>query len=276
MNGARLIRIGDPTDPRIANYRDIRERDLVGRQGRFVAEGRVVVRVLLTAGRFEPESLLLLENRVEGAAELIELAPSNMPVYVASAEVLDQVAGFAMHRGIVAIGKRGVAQEARALLQSLPGEALVVAAAGISNHDNMGSIFRNSAAFGADAVLLDPACCDPLYRKAIRVSVGAALKVPFAIADGLEGLIGDLLEQGFRVVALSPSGPVDISDVETGGRVALLLGTEGEGLPAEVLNRFAAVRIPIAPGFDSLNVAAASAVALHRLSTWPKPPSAAP
>lgn len=265
MTGARLTRIEDADDPRIAAYRDIRERDLVGRQGRFVAEGKVVVRVLLEAGRFEPESLLLLENRVDGAAELIALAPPALPVYVASAAVLDAVAGFAMHRGIVAIGRRGATQSAGALIASLPNEALVVAAAGIANHDNMGSIFRNAAAFGADAVLLDPGCCDPLYRKAIRVSVGAALKTPFAIADSLEEMVGALAAENFRIVALSPSGPVDIANVEAGGRAALLLGTEGEGLPRGILDRFQSVRIPIAPGFDSLNVAAASAVALHRL-----------
>jgi tRNA G18 (ribose-2'-O)-methylase SpoU len=265
MNGARLIRIDDPADPRIAAYRDIRERDLVGRQGRFVAEGRVVVRVLLTAGRFQPESMLLLENRVDGAAELIDLAPPEMPIYVASAAVLDAVAGFAMHRGIIAIGKRGEAETSGELIAALPQQALVVAAAGIANHDNMGSIFRNAAAFGADAVLLDPGSCDPLYRKAIRVSVGAALKVPFAVADSLDGLVGDLQNGGFQIIALSPAGAVDIADVRLSDRMALLLGTEGEGLPADVLSRFAAVRIAMAQDFDSLNVAAASAIALHRL-----------
>lgn len=265
MTVERLIRIDDPDDRRIASYRDIRERDLVGRQGRFVAEGRVVVRVLLAAGRFQPESLLLLENRVEGAAELISLAPPDMPIYVASAAVLDAVAGFAMHRGILAIGRRGQTQTSGELIASMPQNALVVAAAGIANHDNMGSIFRNAAAFGADAVLLDPACCDPLYRKAIRVSVGAALKTPYAVANSLDGMVGELAAAGFQIVALSPSGPVDIAELEMGERMALLLGTEGEGLPADILSRFSAVRIPIAPGFDSLNVAAASAVALHRL-----------
>jgi len=262
---AELIHITDPDDPRIAAYRDIRERDLVGRQGKFVAEGRVVLRVLLSARRFVAESMLLLENRVDGSTELIDLVPPDMPVYVASAAVLDKVAGFAMHRGILAIGLRGEVQSPQELLGSLPARALVVAVAGISNHDNMGAIFRNAAAFGADAVVLDATCCDPLYRKAIRVSVGAALKVPFAVAESIDDMVAALGDADFDIVALSPSGRTDIADVVRGDRTALLLGSEGDGLPPEIMARLRTVRIAIASDFDSLNVAATSAVALHRL-----------
>ena len=134
---------------------------------------------------------------------------------------------------------------------------------GLSNHDNVGAIFRNAAAFGADAVLLDETCCDPLYRKAIRVSVGAALKVPFAIgADA--GSIGTLLgAAGFTQLALSPSGATDIRNASRFDRLALYFGAEGYGLPASVMSRLQTVRIDMAKGFDSLNVAAASAIALH-------------
>jgi len=263
---ARLVRIDDPDDPRIGPYRDIRERDLVGRQGRFVAEGRVVLNVLFSARRFEAESVLLLENRVDGSRDLLDAVPDSVPVYVAPAHVLDAIAGFHMHRGILAIGRRRPNETVSDLLAALPSDALVVALAGIANHDNMGAIFRNAAAFGADAVTMDPTCCDPLYRKAIRVSVGAALKVPFATAPSLDDLVGKLGGAGFNLIALSPQGDVDIADLKPGRRRALLLGSEGMGLPAALLARLTSVRIPIASDFDSLNVAAASAIALHRLS----------
>ena len=263
---ARLFRIDDPGDPRLAPYRDIRERDLVGCQGRFIAEGRVVLNVLFSARRFEAESVLLLENRVEGSSDLLDAVPNNVPVYAAPAHVLDAIAGFHMHRGILAIGRRRPEERVSDLLAALPHDALVVAPAGIANHDNMGAIFRNAAAFGADAVIMDPTCCDPLYRKAIRVSVGAALKVPFAVATSLDDLVGSLGGADFDLIALSPQGDVDIADIRPGRRRALLLGSEGMGLPASLLARLTSVRIPIASDFDSLNVAAASAIALHRLA----------
>lgn len=183
------IRIDDPADPRVAAYMDIRERDLAGRQGRFVAEGKVVLNVLFSARRFEVELVLLLENRLAGMADTLRLAPAGLPVYVASNEVLDRIAGFHMHRGVLAIGRKRSAESVETVLAALPRQTLVVVLVGISNHDNMGSIFRNAAAFGADAVLLDETCCDPLYRKAIRVSVGAALKVPFATPSGAPTLV---------------------------------------------------------------------------------------
>jgi tRNA G18 (ribose-2'-O)-methylase SpoU len=144
---------------------------------------------------------------------------------------------------------------------------LIVALVGIANHDNMGSIFRNAAAFGADAVFLDATCCDPLYRKAIRVSVGAALKVPFASFTETVGFTTALDRLGFAQFALSPRGQTDIRDVKRTERVALYLGTEGEGLPEGLLARLRTVRIDMTGGFDSLNVAAASAIALHHFST---------
>lgn len=261
----RLIRISDPKDPRIAAFRDIRERDLVGREGRFVAEGRVVLNVLLTAARYETEAVLLLENRVGGLDELLPMIPDHVPVYVADAATMDGIAGFHIHRGILAIGRRPEPRPLAELLAALPGNALVVALAGIANHDNMGSIFRNAAAFGADAVVMESTCCDPFYRKAIRVSVGAILKTPFARAGSLDHMIAGLNAAGFQILALSPRGEMEIGEVPATGRTALLLGSEGHGLPDAHMSRLTTVRIPIAEDFDSLNVAAASAVALHRL-----------
>jgi tRNA G18 (ribose-2'-O)-methylase SpoU len=259
------LAIDDPDDPRVAAYRDIRERDLAGRHGRFVAEGKVVLDVLFGARRFEAESALILDARLAGMAATLTKARADMPVYVASRAVIDKVAGFPMHRGVLAIGRRRERETVAQLLSPLPARALVLALVGISNHDNMGAIFRNAAAFGADAVLVDETCCDPLYRKAIRVSVGAVLKVPFAIGGPAATMVEALAAAGFAQLALSPHGLADIRDVPRASRIALYLGTEGEGLPQALMQRLSTVRIPIADGFDSLNVAAASAIALHEI-----------
>lgn len=257
--------IDDPDDPRVAPYRHIRERDLVGREGRFVAEGKVVLDVLFAARRFAVESALVLENRLGGLRATLGAAPSDMPIYVASAAVMDAIAGFHIHRGILAIGRRGQPEPAGALLAALPPRALVLVLVGISNHDNVGAIFRNAAAFGADAVLLDTTSCDPLYRKAIRVSVGAALKVPFASGESAESLLDALNRHQFTPIALSPRGRDDIRALERQERVALVLGTEGQGLPDALMGKMRTARIAMASSFDSLNVATASAIALHEL-----------
>jgi tRNA G18 (ribose-2'-O)-methylase SpoU len=190
-------------------------------------------------------------------------ARPDIPVYCAPSAIMDEIAGFPVHRGILAIGRRQRLPGVEELAASLPDRATLVICAGISNHDNIGSIFRNAAAFGAGAVLLDETCCDPLYRKALRVSVGAVLKVPYARFADLQAL-PDMLEGfGFRQFALSPGGAKDIGLVTQGGRIALYVGAEGAGLPASILQRIEAVRIPISRDFDSLNAAAATAVALH-------------
>ncbi|AZO53221.1 MULTISPECIES: RNA methyltransferase [unclassified Mesorhizobium] len=260
-----LIRIDDPRDPRVAAYLDIRERDLAGRQGRFVAEGKVVLDLLLSSSRFSAESILVLENRLGGLEDILRKAGGDLPVYVVAGAVMDAIAGFHMHRGILAIGRKETPLPSRSLLDALPAQALVVVLVGIANHDNMGSIFRNAAAFGADAVLMDATCCDPLYRKAIRVSVGAALKIPFASFDTAD-FTADLDRRGYDQFALSPRGRIDIRHARRGERLALYLGTEGEGLPESLLARLQTVRITMSKGFDSLNVAAASAIALHHFS----------
>ncbi len=208
----------------------------------------------------------MAESRLARIAPLIEGLDGSTPVYVASQAVMDAVVGFHIHRGLLAHGSRPDDPGAGALLAGLPRRALVLALFGVSNHDNMGGIFRNAAAFGADAVLLDGACCDPLYRKAIRVSVGATLAVPFArLAPGDDAL--DLLTRaGFEALALSPGAAAPLAGVARADRVAVLLGAEGPGLPAAVLARSRQVGIAMAPGWDSLNVAAASAIALHELT----------
>lgn len=258
--------ITDPDDPRVSAFRNIRERDLVGREGRFIAEGKVVLDVLLSAGRFPVESILVLENRLPGLAGTLNQAAAGVPVYVASARVMDAIAGFHIHRGILALGRRRPAETAEAVLAGSPSDAaLVVVLVGIANHDNVGAIFRNAAAFGADAVLLDSTCCDPLYRKATRVSVGATLKVPFAGGQSIEELLEALDRHDFTPIALSPRGTQDIRMMERPRRAALFLGTEGDGLPHALMEKMRTARIAMAPGFDSLNVATAAAIALHEL-----------
>ncbi|MCY0148191.1 RNA methyltransferase [Hoeflea sp. G2-23] len=263
---ARLTPVTDPADPRIAEFTAMRDRDLAGRGNRFIAEGRVVLQALADAEadhkRFVIEKVLILENRVAGLSELIAQLDPDCPVYVAGREVIDAAVGFAMHRGVLALGRHLPVAGLREFISRLPEQALLVAACGIANHDNIGGIFRNAGVFGADGVVLDDSCCDPLYRKAIRVSVGAALRVPFCRGGSITELVAELSSHGFEVVGLSPRGTEALSDFQPGRRVALLAGTEGEGLPEEIINRVKTLRIEQAPGLDSLNVATASGIAL--------------
>jgi len=260
-----VIRVGDPGDPRLADYLGVRERDLVGREGRFIAEGVVVLEKLVAAGRHPLRSVLLAEKRLDSLGHVLAGLAPEVPVYAADQAVMDAVVGFHIHRGVLAAGERAEPSP-EALLDALPERALVVGLMGIANHDNMGGLFRNAAAFGADAVLLGADCCDPLYRKAIRVSVGAALTVPFATLDAGQDMTAPLAGRGFEVLALSPAGEASLADLAFSPRQAALFGAEGPGLPAGVLAGARTVRIPMAAGFDSLNVATTSGIVLHRLA----------
>jgi tRNA G18 (ribose-2'-O)-methylase SpoU len=265
---APVTPIDDPADPRVAPYVAVRERDLVGRRGEFIAEGEVVLRVLLGAdARCRASSLLVAENRLARLAPMLEARGDAPTVYVASQAVMDAVVGFHIHRGMLAHGVRPDDPGAEALLAALPPRALVLALFGIANHDNIGGIFRNAAAFGVDAVLLDAACCDPLYRKAIRVSVGATLKVPFARLAENEEVLALLSRHALEPLALTPAGLEPLTSLRRADRAAILLGAEGAGLPPALLAGARTLAIPMAPGWDSLNVAAASAVVLHHLAT---------
>ena len=262
----RAVAIDDADDPRIAGVRDIRERDLAGRGGHFIIEGEVVLRTAVRSGRFAIDAVLLAQKRVEGLGDLIAALPAEVPVYSAGQAVMDAIAGFPIHRGILALGRRAPAPTADALLGGLQGPAVIVVLFGIGNHDNMGGVFRNAAAFGAGAVLLGPDCCDPLYRKAIRVSVGAALTVPFAWLSADDDPVGLLARHDFTPFALSPSGAQPLAALRRPRRSALLLGSEGPGLDAALLARATSVSIPMAGDFDSLNVATSSGVALYHLT----------
>jgi tRNA G18 (ribose-2'-O)-methylase SpoU len=263
-----LIEIDELTDPRIDVYRDIRERDLVGRAGLFVAEGKVVVEKLAECDLHHPLSLLIASKRVTALLPLLSRLPDDVPIYVAAQPVIDGIAGFPLHRGILAIGRRTDVPTAADLLAACREQATILVLAGIANHDNMGGIFRNAAAFGVNAVLLDADCCDPLYRKAIRVSVGATLLVPFAQFARDEDPVALLVRHGFNPIALSPAGENLLTDWRPEPRTAVLLGAEGPGLSSDLIGRTQSVQIAMSAGFDSLNVATTSGIVLHHISAF--------
>jgi tRNA G18 (ribose-2'-O)-methylase SpoU len=203
-----------------------------------------------------------------------EQSEAPVTVLVAPPEVLDAVVGFHAHRGILGLAERHQLPDPVALLAHA---RLVVAVEGVNDHENMGALFRNAAAFGADAVVLDPRCCDPLYRRSVRVSLGHALRVPFARVPTWPEAGVLLRRAGLTTVALTPDSsavPVDdalaVLRAGPGGvpaRVAVLVGAEGPGLsPAALASAALRVRIPLSPQVDSLNVATAAAVVLHRLA----------
>jgi len=261
------IPIDDPHDARVAAFRDIRERDLTGRQGLFVAEGEVVLRVLASpASLCRPVAALIAQKRLGALSDVLMTFPPEAPVYSAAQPVLDGIAGFHLHRGILALGEKPAPRSPAEILAALGNDAVVVLACGIGNHDNIGGVFRAAAAFGAGAVLLDDRCCDPFYRKAIRVSVGAVVRTP--MATGLEAgeTIDGLKAAGFRVLAMTPSSSSPLHLEPRGGRIAIVLGAEGPGLPAGVMARCETVGIPMSGGFDSLNVATAGSIALHHFT----------
>ncbi len=258
--------IADPDDPRIAPYRFVRERDLARDDGLFVAEGDVVVQRLLTQGRFPVHSVLVQSHHVPRYRELVAACPSLPPLYHASTDMLSAIAGFPLHRGILALGRRGERVRLEAALHGLPATARLLAAIGIANHDNLGALLRNAAAFGVDMVALDATCCDPLYRKAIRVSVGAALSLPIAFADDGPAMLRTLAAHDVQVLALSPSADREVSSITPHARCALLVGSEGAGLAPDILAACDPVRITMAAGWDSLNVATSAAIALYELT----------
>jgi len=261
--------IEDPTDPRIADYREARDGHLRGHDGLFLAEGRLVVRRLLEASRFRTRSLLSTRRALDDLLDV--LAGAGAPrVYEASTETIRAIVGFKFHRGCLALGERGRPTAAHDVVAP-GGPRIVLALEELADPDNVGAVFRNAAAFGAAGVLLSPGCADPLYRKAIRVSMGATLSTPFARTEWGNGLAA-LRGAGYTLVALTPDRCADAIDaVAARGvptrRLALIVGAEGAGLSQE--SRAASdhrVRIPMAPGSDSLNVATACGIALHRLT----------
>lgn len=276
-NEANVIPVDDPVDDRLIEYRCLREnrlaRAMVGApHGVFIAEGEKVVRLLLSRSRYRVRSLLISSNRKELAAEYASIVGPDVPVYLADRAVMDEIVGFPIHRGVLAAGIR---EPAGSLDSVLTGARACLVLESLANHDNVGGIMRVAAALGgcdasgnpACPVVMDRATCDPLYRKAIRVSMGHALRVPFAAVDSVPGTIGEIERLGFTAVALTTErDAVSLDDFGEVDRPALLLGTEGEGLSETSRSQVKVrVRIPMTPGVDSLNVVTAAAIALSRL-----------
>ena len=231
----------------------------------FIVEGKLALRRAGSGALYRLASVFVAETRVAALAAVLSGLAPEVAVYTAPQAVMDAVCGYPVHRGVLAHGLEPPPRGADALLASLADPAVVLGLIGLNDPENLGSILRNAAGFGAHAVLLDPSCCDPLSRRAIRVSVGAALIVPFARLGAGETMVDVLAQGGFDVLAFTPRGETRLDELSVRPRVALLFGAEGPGLPDSVLAAARTVRIPMAPGFDSLNVATASAVALHHL-----------
>jgi tRNA G18 (ribose-2'-O)-methylase SpoU len=251
--------VADLGDPRLADYRNLRDAELLLRRDRFIVEGRGNLRVLLTRTVLRPESLLLSEAACAALeAELVPLV-RGIPVFVAPQSVLDAVVGFRVHRGALAVCRRPAPRDPTALALEVLGREpapRVIVLEGVRDADNVGGIFRAAMAFGARAVFLCASACDPLYRKAVRTSMGGSLCVPFARAEEPVELLSTLRAKGFCV---------DLCD-RLPGPVALLFGTEGAGLSdAALAGADRRVRIGMEDGVDSLNVATAAAIGLHDL-----------
>ena len=284
-------RLLDLADSRVAAYRHLSDAELLKSHGLFIAEGRLVVRRLIADGRYRLRSVLVNEAAAHSLEPLLATIGS-VPVYLCETAEFVGLTGHHVHRGCLALVERPPALALQSLLESLDaGDAsldertgekwpsgvarsvTLVVLEGVTNADNVGGVFRNAAAFGADAVLLSPTCCDPLYRKAIRTSMAATLQLPYARVDDWPRGLETLRDRGFTIAALTPRKPgttiAAFAASHQRSRIALLVGTEGDGLTsaAEAVAH-ERVRIPITPAVDSLNLAVAVGIALHQLSAF--------
>jgi tRNA G18 (ribose-2'-O)-methylase SpoU len=258
--GPDRIEITDPADPRVDDFRDLttadRRPDRPGGRGLVIAEGVVVVRRLV-ASAYRVRALLGVARRYDELAE--DLVGETAPFYIASAEVMAAVVGFHLNRGVLATADRVTFPVAAELAA---GARTVAVLEAVGDHENLGALFRNAAALGVGAVLLGDGCSDPLYRRSVRVSMGTVLSVPFAPLTPLVEGLDMLRRQGFQVVALTPGGEIPLRAMTWPRRVAVLVGAEGPGLTPEALRAAdIRMRIPMANGVDSLNVATAAAIA---------------
>jgi tRNA G18 (ribose-2'-O)-methylase SpoU len=267
-----MVRISGVSDPRVNAYRSVPDAELLRERGVFVAEGRLVVERLIAERRYTIQSVLVSEAASRALEPALSTLTPDVPVYVCEAGEFLGITGYDVHRGCLALVTRPVPMTVDAVLETA---RLVLVLEGVTNADNVGGVFRNAAAFGADAVLLDPATCDPLYRKAIRTSMAATLRVPFARLADRENewplALASLRTRGFMLVALTPDGSAreldEFAAAPRPPRLALMLGSEGSGLSAGA--SAAAdhhVRIPISGNIDSLNLAVAAGIALFQLA----------
>jgi tRNA G18 (ribose-2'-O)-methylase SpoU len=260
----QVIEVADPADPRLADFRDLTDADVrPDRRGMVIAEGANVV-ARLADSPYAMRAVIGVPARIEALRPVLEAV--DVTAYSLDKWLLSEVVGFRVTRGVLASATRPAPADPAALLARARRVAVLEA---LNDFENLGGVFRNAAAFGVDAVLLDPRCADPLYRRSVRVSMGHVLRVPFAVLGGPWPSSLDLLrEHGFELLALTPApGAEPLRGVAPPPRWAVLLGAEGPGLTAAALARAdRLVRIPMADGVDSLNVATAAAVAFAHLS----------
>jgi tRNA G18 (ribose-2'-O)-methylase SpoU len=276
----RTVEIGSAGDPRLADYTRLTDAGLrthlEAEHGLFIAEGTKVITRAVAAG-YPVRSMLLGRGRLGDLPALGEACqgiPGDVPVFVVPDDVAESLTGFRVHRGALA----SLSRRPLPPVGELTGAARrVVVLEDLVDHGNVGAIFRCAAALGVDAVVLSPRCADPLYRRAVKVSMGAVFAIPYARMTGWYDGLAELKAGGFRVLALTPderAAPITGALRDT-GRVALLLGTEGDGLSAHWQDEAdQRVRIPMNPaaraaGVDSLNVVAAAAIACHLLTSYP-------
>lgn len=256
----------DPADPRLADYVRLTDvhlrRSLEAAEGLFIAEGEKVIRRAVAAG-YPVRSLLVAEDKLASIADLA--VTFGRPLYVLPGPVAEQLTGYRVHRGALASMQR---LRLPPPADVLAGASRIVVLEDIVDHANVGAVFRCVAALGFDAVLLAPRCADPLYRRAVKVSMGAVLAVPYSRLADWHGGLAQLRAAGFRLLALTPDpAATPIGDISPGDKLALLVGSEGSGLSGRWLEQAdEAIRIPMRGGVDSLNVASAAAIACYLLS----------
>lgn len=261
-----VIRVDRFDDPRLAEYRNLSDAELLRRRNRFVAEGRLVVARLLATGH-PVHSFLVNDASFRALEPLISRLAADVPVYVCDTDGFAALTGFNLHRGCLAIAER---PQPLTVSDVVHGADVLLVLEGVTDADNVGSAFRNASAFGASVILSD-ACCDPLYRKAIRTSMGATLRVPYARMNKWPSELAALKSAAFTIVALTPKH--DAVDLPTCTRrqprqkLALLVGSEGPGVtPAAEAIADVCVRIPISDDVDSLNLATATGIALYHFT----------
>lgn len=261
----QVVHVSAPHDPALSAIWNLRDTEVLRERRQFIAEGRLVVGRVLEDPRYVVQALLLNAASKRALEPALERSTFNGTLYVCDAATFETITGFNLHRGCLALVDRPADRPWRDLLDA---HGPVVVLDGVTDADNVGAVFRNAAAFGAAAVFLSPTCCDPLYRKALRTSMGAALQVPYARLEPWPEALLHLKECGLSVVALSPREPSVPLGVlkrpDRPKRIAFVVGTEGAGLSSQVeAMADLRVRIPTTSRVDSLNLATAMGIALH-------------
>ena len=256
-----MVHVTSIEDMRVSAYRHIADPDQLRDLGLFVAEGRLVVRRLIDLQHWEIDSILVTQPAADALVDI--LPKTKAPVYIGSQELMNGLAGFNIHRGCLALVRRPDTPTLDRIAAGPLSRVLVLE--GVNNPDNVGGLFRSAAAFGIELVVLGPDSGDPLYRKAIRTSMGATLSIPFVQAPQWPGAIRDLRLDGFTVVALTPAmQAAPLEEIFPHAKLALLVGSEGSGLTEPAMDAATLrIRIPTTPDVDSLNVTTAASIAMY-------------